>query len=124
MENAQTQSLLEVLAMAIFADKRILASEITSFVKAVKYLQAQKVIKDQLTETRIILWYETHKERLQEILTTHEFENWLHTLSVSLEHIQDPRPIFNAVKLISEADGEYHISEKAYAVLIQEHLAA
>jgi len=124
METSETQTLLEVLAMAIFADKRVLAAEITAFSQAVQNLQAQNIINEALTETRVILWYETNKDRLKEILDNHEFEVWLQNIRGSLSDIQDPQPIIEAIKLIAEADEEYHVSENAYAILIQEKLAA
>jgi len=124
METSETQTLLEVLAMAIFADKRVLAAEITAFSQAVQNLQAQNIAKETLTETRIILWYETNKDRLKEILDNHEFEVWLQNIRGSLSDIQDPQPVIEAIKLIAEADEEVHVSENAYTILIQEKLAA
>ena len=44
------ENILGLLAMTIFADKKILAAEIKAFTRAVRYLQNEQVITTAMSE--------------------------------------------------------------------------
>lgn len=105
--------------MAIFADKRIASKEIDAFVQAIKTLQSHNILKSELSEARILIWYETNKDKLTQIITAHKFEEWINKVGPVLRRQRDATPIFKAIQYISKADDEYHVSENAYANILQ-----
>jgi len=117
----QDQSICELLAMVIFADKQVYASEIKAFIAAVLELQKQGVLKTDLTETRALLWYETHKSDLMETMVTPDFEVWLQNKLGSLSSLKEKEKILRAMELISRSDDDEHVSEQALRVLAKKH---
>jgi len=115
--NSKDQSILELLAMTIFADKQIFAAEIRAFTKSVLLLQEQGVIETQMSEANVILWYETHKDELQSLLQTERFENWMDAKIIALQTLSNKVMVLEAIEYIAKSDEEEHISEKALRVL-------
>jgi len=113
----QDQAIPELLAMTIFADKKICSEEIKAFSVSVQDLQERKVLISNFTETKIILWYEMYKLPLQEKLKTHNFEFWLAQTLETVNKSAHKPAILDAIDYIARADDEHHISEKAYKVL-------
>lgn len=111
------QSVLELLAMTMFADKQVLASEIKAFVKVVLRFQEQNILSTEFTEATAIKWYEVNKGKLSHIVANHEFENWMDEKISSLEDFPDKHQLLLAMDEIAIADGEKHISEQALEVL-------
>lgn len=121
-ENSVNQSILELLAMTIFADKKIYADEIQAFTHSVIKLQNEGMLSTNMTEVKIILWYETHKDALMEYLTTSKFEIWLSGKIFDLDRVPDKFKVLEAIEYISFSDGEEHISEKALRMLASKKL--
>lgn len=111
------QSVLELLAMTIFADKKVCSEEIMAFVETVQFLQVKNVLLTDLSEAKIILWYETYKSSLAEQLKTAEFEDWLRKTLAQVRQVADKQVILEGIEKIARADNELHISEKAFKVL-------
>jgi len=115
--NDVDQAVLELLAMTIFADKKIYSEEIKAFSASVQDLQSKEVLSTDFCETKIILWYELYKRPLQEKLKTHNFEFWLEQTLERVNKSTHKPAILDAIDYIARADDEHHISEKAYKVL-------
>jgi len=122
--DAESQSALELMAMAMFADKRVLASEIQAFVVSVKSLQDQLVLKTRLSEAEIIVWYETHKSVLSDVIVKHQFESWMEQQIAALMNFPDKHLLLRAMDDIARSDGEKHISETALETLTAQKWAA
>ncbi len=115
--NEQDRSIFELLAMTIFADKQIYASEIQAFTWFILELQANGVLVTEFSEAKIVLWYELNKERLQALNNHEDFETWLvGTLSL-LSSVPEKEKIIEAIETISKSDNDEHISEKALKTL-------
>ncbi len=112
-----TQSVLELLAMTMFADKQVLAVEIQAFVRIVTRFQRDNVISTDLTEADIIKWYEARKQDLASVVSNHVFENWINAKVEALEDFPDKHLLLRAMDEIACADGEKHVSEQALEVL-------
>ena len=112
-----TQSVLELLAVTMFADKKVLASEIQAFVANVQWLQNDYVLKTSLSEGEIIKWYEANKDAMRALIQPGNFEAWMDIKVEELKDFPDKHLLLRAMDKIAHADGEKHISEKALEVL-------
>ena len=112
-----TQSVLELLAVTMFADKKVLASEIQAFVANVQWLQNDHVLKTSLSEGEIIKWYEANKGAMRALIQPGNFEAWMDLKVEELKDFPDKHLLLRAMDEIAHADGEKHISEKALEVL-------
>lgn len=115
--STDSQSVLELLAMTMFADKQVLAVEIKAFVNVVLRLQREHVITTDLTEADIIKWYETRKDDLAYVIQNHVFEAWIDDKVEALQDFPDKHLLLRAMDEIANADGEKHVSEAALEVL-------
>jgi len=117
LDNKSTDSVLSLLAMTVFADKNVFAVEIFGFVKAAQFLQAKNVIKPDMSEADLLIWYEDHKEELFTRVIKHDVEIWLSECLNELNHVENKAAILTAMTDIATADDELHISEVALHVL-------
>lgn len=114
---ADVDCVLELLAITMFADKQVLASEIQAFVEIVLRLQRDNTLSTNMSEAKIILWYELHKEELTRVMQHDVFESWIEERIHKLRDFPDKHLLLRAIDEIAIADGEKHISEKALHVL-------
>jgi len=117
-ENQTSSSVLRLLAMTIFADKRVLSEEIKVFVETVLAFQKTGVIQGNFTEARLILWYETNKDEFSNILERHSFTEWFSTELSHLSDFEHKSELIEAVLKIARSDDDEHVSEQALAVLM------
>ena len=120
LEN-KSDSLIGLLAMTMFADKKVLSQEIKAFVYGVKHLQSTHVLKTNLSEAEIIMWYELNKAELKSKVTGIGFEEWLYNRLKHFEPIDDKQAILSTMRDIADSDDAVHISEKAFLVLVANH---
>lgn len=119
----EVQCVLEVLAMTMFADKQVLAAEIQCFVDVVLRLQKKNSLRSEMSEAEVITWYEDNKVNLASVLENQSFESWMDEKIESLKNFPDLHQLLLAMDEIAMADGERHVSEKAFEVLTSEKLA-
>lgn len=124
MENVRTQTILEIIAMAIVADKKVLPEETQTFIKVVQSPSMKKFLGEELSGARLLLWHEMNIEKLLNIITDHQFKNWFDESLNLLGKSETFQPILDSIKLIAECDNEFHISENAYTTLIYNRLTA
>lgn len=115
--STDSQSVLELLAMTMFADKQVLAVEIQAFVKIVLRFQRDHVISTELTEADIIHWYEARKKDLASVVQEHQFESWINQKIEALQDFPDKHLLLRAMDEIAVSDGDKHVSEEALEVL-------
>lgn len=109
--------ILRLLVATIFADKRIFASEIDAFLSSAIILPAISQSKRNFSEAKLLAWYEIHKDTIRDKITTPYFKDWFYELLDKLSHLEDKKSILRAMKDISIADGEVHVSERALITL-------
>ncbi len=121
MKKDNLDSLLGLLAMTIFADKKVLSEEIKAFVGSVKYLQSMQVVVASVSEADIIMWYELNKDELKTKVTGKGFEIWLRDCLGNLSTVKNKPAILIAMGDIANADEEVHVSEVALVALVAKH---
>ena len=120
MFNREIDAVLKVLALSIFADKRVLSEEISAFVESADLIH-QKLNSDiVISESKLLLWFELNRSDLQSKMSLRPapFQAWFEELISDLPVISDKRFILDIIERISKADGELHISEKALGVML------
>ena len=117
LEN-KSNSLMGLLAMTMFADKKVLSQEIRAFVNSVKYLQCTGVLDDSMSEADIIMWYELNKDELKTKVTGKGFEVWLQNCLADLSPLTNKSAVLIAMGDIANSDDEIHVSEMALVALV------
>lgn len=115
--SADSECVLELLALTMFADKQVLASEIQTFVAIVLRFQDENILTSQMSETEVIHWYEIHKGDLSKVVQHGIFETWIEERIHKLRDFPDKHLLLRGIDEIALADGEKHVSEKALEVL-------
>ena len=124
MFNREVEALLSLTAFSIFADKRVFANEIESFVKSAHQIEAAGRSTIAVTEPKLLYWFEMNREQLQDKMKLGPagLKRWLIMIMDDLAAFPDKDLILKLIRKISKSDGEYHISEKALCVLVEERL--
>lgn len=116
-EQTDSQNVLELLAITMFADKQVLAAEIQAFTDIILRFQRENILATELSEAEIINWYEDHKEDLKQVVNHNAFEPWISEKIRALRDFPDKHLLLRGIDEIAEADGEKHVSEKALEVI-------
>lgn len=120
MFNRQINAVLKVIALSIFADKRVLSEEITAFVESADLIQSKVNSDITISETKLLLWFELNRAELQSKMTLGPagFKHWFENLLSELPVLSDKSFITDIIGRIANADQEFHISEKALGVML------
>ena len=114
-------NVLSLIAATIFADQRIYDSEIQVFAKATAKLNLLKTAKPKLTESQILAWYDTNKDRIFLKVKAPYFKTWFYDLLDQLSDVQEKESIIDIMQKISRADGSVHVSERALFTLAKRY---
>ncbi len=117
MISTQLHDLLSLFAMTVFADKRVYAQEIETFLSVAARLQEAQIIEPGLSEAKLLAWYEMNKDKILATISTPDFEEWFCQCLKSLDHIKNKSLILKIMADIAKSDDEFHVSEKALIVL-------
>jgi len=120
MFNRQINAVLKVIALSIFADKRVLSEEITAFVESADLIQSKVNSDITISETKLLMWFELNRAELQNKMTLGPagFKHWFENLLSELPVLSDKSFITDIIGRIANADQEFHISEKALGVML------
>lgn len=121
MFNRQVEALLTIAALSIFADKRVLSSEISTFIKSAQDINERVDSAIPITEAKLLMWFEINRMRLNDKVRLRPigFKRWFDTVMSDLTDYADQAFITDLIERISLADGELHVSEKALTVLVE-----
>ena len=119
MIDTELEDILTVLAIGVYADKRIFASEIQAFTRSVSGVELSKRENSKVSGAQALMWFERHKDDIRAKFDgpRPEFDAWIVPI---LERVSEHGNIDELIRLlatISVADDEFHISEKAFIVL-------
>jgi len=115
-------NILKLLAITVFADKRVYADEIETFINSASNLDAFDKSDVHISPAKLLVWFETHRDELKNHVEPNgTFENWIYKILDNLSAHPDRHAILNRMIKISKADGEVHISEKALIALTAKH---
>ncbi len=113
----QDHAILSLLALTMFADKQVLATEIKAFSEAVIRMSETDILHPGYTETRAILWYENNKDDLKDHLDPQNFEDCIGELLTTLDGMQNKSELLKEMVAIANSDHDEHVSERALAVI-------
>lgn len=121
MSSKKLDNILSLLAATIFADHREHSAEIEVFLKAAIQLQIIKKLSPKITEDKLRLWYDSHKQDIGDKMNTPFYKDWIYNLLDQISDIDDKRSIISAMKDISKADGKVHINERVLFTLAAQY---
>lgn len=111
-------NVLTILALTVFADKRVFADEINSFINSARNLESLTDKDQSISPPKLLAWFEVNRDELKARMQHGKsFEMWLNNLLDALSDHPDRHAILNRMIKISKADGEVHVSEKALLAL-------
>lgn len=119
--SAEHNNILSLIAATIFADRRVLDSEIQAFVRTTAKLKLLQNSKPALTEGLILDWYETNRDDIFKTVKAPYFKDWFYDLLDKLSGLEEKDVIIDIMKKISRADGSVHVSERALFTLAKRH---
>jgi len=122
MFDQTTIDILTLLATAVLADKILIEKEIDVFVTSSKTICSDIDVKPAPSEARLINWFEMNKDMIQSKLNQADFETWFINLTRRLRKLPNISKLLAEIETIAKSDDEFHISEKAYLVLVDKHL--
>lgn len=118
MISEELNDLLSLLVATIFADKRVFAKEIETFMGVATKLQLARNNRTHLSEAKLLSWFDSNTDSIRKKMRTPEFEPWLYGCLERLSHIENKRLVIDIMFDIANSDDEYHVSEKALITLI------
>ena len=119
--NRQVEALLTIFALSIFADKRVLSSEISALIKSAEDIDSRVNSSLPVTEAKLLMWFETNRMRLEDKLRLGPigFKRWFESVMSDLSDFSDQALLTDLLHRTSLADGELHVSEKALRILVE-----
>ena len=119
MIDTELEDILTVLAIGVYADKRIFASEIQVFTQSVSGIELSKRENSKVSGAQALLWFEMHKDEIREKFDgpRSEFDAWIIPILYRVSEHGNIDELIGLLDTISLADDEFHISEKAFIVL-------
>ena len=114
-------SVLNLIAAAIMADKRVFASEVEVFVKEASQLEIVQRLDPVMSEAKLLEWYELYKDAIEANLKTPYFKDWYYSLLKQISALPDKEQMLEVMRKISAADDEIHVSERALVRLAERY---
>ena len=118
MISDELHDLLSLLAATIFADKRVFATEIETFLKMAEMIRKIRKTDEALSEAKLLSWFDANVDSIRNKLQTPDFEPWFYGCLDRLSGLSDKQAVIDIMLKIAIADDEFHISEQALIVLI------
>ena len=121
MLDTELEDILTVLAVGVYADKRIFASEIQAFTRSVSSVALSRRENSTVTGAQALLWFEMNKDEIRDKFEGPwpEFDAWIIPILERVSEHGNIDELIGILDIISVADDEFHISEKAFIVLVQ-----
>ena len=114
-------NILRLLAATIFVDKRVYEDEVTALVSGAQQLSAAGHMDPDLSDDKIMTWYEANKDGIREETASPFFKDWLSSLLDELSHVENKASILAVMKVIAKSDGQFHISERTLVAFAERY---
>lgn len=110
-----------ILTVAVYADKRVHASEIEVFIQSVSKVNLSKRDIPKISEAKALAWFEMNKDHVRHIFDgpRSEFDAWFNPILKRVGEHADKEALLHLLNMIFLADREMHVSETALMVLIK-----
>ena len=120
MLDTELEDILTVLAVGVYADKRIFASEIQAFTRSVSSVALSRRENSTVTGAQALLWFEMNKDEIRDKFEgpRPEFDAWIIPILERVSEHGNIDELIGILDIISVADDEFHISEKAFIVSV------
>lgn len=121
MLGKEPDDILTVLAVGVFADKRIFSSEIQVFISSVSNLELSDLDLPKISGAKALTWFEMNKQTIQDKFEgpRSEFDAWFVPILERVGEYVDKEKFLKQLDDIFIADDEIHISETAMRVLVE-----
>jgi len=121
MLHTEMHDIMTVLAVGIFADKKIHSSEIKVFIKSVSSIKLSNHDLPTISEAKALTWFEMNKDLVRAKFEgpRSEFDKWLIPILKRVGENADKDAFRRLLNEIFMADNEVHNSEAALMVLIE-----
>lgn len=121
MLQPEMHDILMVLAVGVFADKKIHSSEIQVFMRSVSRVQLSKRDIPILSEAKALSWFEMNKGEVRQMFAgpRSEFDGWFIPILKRVGNHADKDALLHLLNMIFLADREMHNSETALMTLIK-----
>ena len=121
MLDTELEDILTVLAVGVYADKRIFASEIQAFTRSVSSVALSRRENSTVTGAQALLWFEMNKDEIRDKFDgpRPEFDAWIIPILERVSEHGNIDELIGLLDIISVADDEFHISKKAFIVLVK-----
>ena len=114
-------SVLNLIAATILADKRVYASEVEVFIKQSSRLKLIRRLDPKISEAKLLSWYELNKDSINDRLSTPYFKDWFYATLDKIAELPDKQTILEVMRKISAADDDVHVSERALITLAERY---
>lgn len=121
MPKSEMHDILLVLAVGVFADKKVHASEIQVFMRSVSRVPLLKEDRALLSEAKVLSWFEVNKDDIRKKFAgpRSEFDSWFVPILQRVGKHADKDALLHLLNMIFLADHEMHNSELALMTLIR-----
>jgi hypothetical protein len=121
MLNSEIQDILTVLAVGIYADKKVHSSEVQSFTRSVSQVSLSKNDDVTISGAKALLWFEQNRDEISAKFDgpQKEFDAWLIPILERVAQHAKTDELLRLLDDISIADDELHISEVAFIVFVK-----
>lgn len=114
-------SVLNLIAATILADKRVYASEVDVFIKQSSRLKLIRRLDPKISEAKLLSWYELNKDSINDRLSTPYFKDWFYATLDQIAELPDKQTILDVMRKVSAADDDIHVSERALITLAERY---
>jgi hypothetical protein len=118
---SELKDILSLIAATVFADKRILTSEIDVFITSTLKLDIVKQLEPNISEAKLKAWFKRNKDDINQRLATPYYKDWLYEILDRLKDVPNKEPILKVMEQISIADQEVHVSERTLIALSERY---
>lgn len=121
MIQSEMNDILMVLAVGVFADKKVLSSEIQVFIRSVSRVQLSKRDIPMISEAKALTWFEMNKDEVRQKFAgpRSEFDAWFVPILERVGEHANKEACLHLLNMIFLADREIHNSETALMALIK-----
>ena len=112
---------LNLLASMIFADKRVFAKEIETFLKMAETIRQLSPRHEDISEAKLLSWFDSNADIIREKLKMPGFESWFYGCLDRLDGLYNKQALIDIMTQIARSDEEFHVSEKALLILTANH---
>ena len=104
---------LTLVATMILADVRAHGYKSQTFISEARCMEFLHKLGLQISEARLLLWFELHKDLISEKMRTRDFKTWFYDILDSLNNLSEKMHILNMMQRLSNTDQQVNINGQA-----------